>query len=266
VLAEIRDHVATITLNRPARLNALTPESLRELRERLESLGDDREVRVVVLTGAGRAFSAGGDVDSLATGKMTSRFVRETAQLIEVLYSLRPVTIAAVNGACAGGGMALACAADLRFAARSAFFTTAFLRIGTTGDMGLPWALVRLVGLGKAKELSLLSDRIDAAEAEHIGLVNRTVPDDDLPAAVADVAGRLAGFAPLAAAGLKRNLNDAAVLDLPGFLDVESLRFSENSVSADSAEAVRAFVERRAPIYRGCDLPSGGARSASHAE
>lgn len=248
---ECSDHVVTLTFDRPDRLNALTARTLAELGETLRSIADDPQVRVVVLTGAGRAFSAGGDYEALAAGPVTAEFVRASADVVRLLHSLRPVTIAAVNGACAGGGMALACATDLRIAAESAFFTSAFIRIGATGDLGLPWFLTRLVGSGRARMLSLLSERVPAAEAERIGLVEKVVPDAELAATVAAIAADLAGFAPLALAGLKCNLADADVLDLPEFLDVESARYGENSNSADACEGFRSFVERRPPAFRG---------------
>lgn len=144
--------------------------------------------------------------------------------------------------------MALACAADLRLAAESAFFTSAFLRVGTTADMGLPWHLVRLVGIGKAKELCLLGERIDAKEAVRIGLASRVVADWDLRRLASDIAARLAGFAPLATAGSKKG-NDAAIVDFATFLDVESDRFGENAVTADATEAVQAFIVKRSPQF-----------------
>jgi 2-(1,2-epoxy-1,2-dihydrophenyl)acetyl-CoA isomerase len=254
LLVETRGSVATVTLNRPSRLNAITPEVVTLLRQQLEILSADSEVRVVVLTGAGRAFCAGGDVANMAdmhVEDVTFEFVRELVTLSEVLYNLRPVTIAAINGACAGGGLALACAADLRCAADSAVFVAAFLEIGTTGDMGLPWHLARLVGLGKAKELSLLGSRVGSADALAIGLVNRVVPDAELSSTVAELADRIADMAPLATVGMKENLNDALEVDLPEFLERESARYAANAVTQDSSEAILAFTEHRRPIYRG---------------
>ncbi len=254
VLVEVHHHVATVTLNRPARLNAITPSVVVYLRDQLAILSDDSDIRVVVLTGAGRAFCAGGDIDGMAQlgeDTVTVEFVRELVTLAEVLYSLRPVTIAAINGPCAGGGLALACAADLRCAADSAVFAAAFLAIGTTGDMGLPWHLARLVGLGRAKELSLLGSRLGATDALAMGLVNRVVPGADLVGAVTAMAEQIVSMPPLAAAAMKENLNDALDMDLSGFLDRESARYAANAATEDSAEAVRAFIERRPPVYRG---------------
>jgi 2-(1,2-epoxy-1,2-dihydrophenyl)acetyl-CoA isomerase len=254
ILVRCQQNVATVTLNVPERLNTFTPIILDSLRHHLGTLSDDPDIRVIVLTGAGRAFSAGGDIADMGArdaGDITYEFVRSIVRVTEVFYAVRPITIAAINGACAGGGMALACAADLRLAAESAVFVTAFLRIGTSGDMGLPWHLQRLVGAGKAKELSLLCDRIGAGQAVECGLVNRTATDEDLPQLVGTLAKRIAAFPPLAAAGLKRNLNDAAVSTFPQFLDLESQRFVEIAHTQDATEAVRAFAEHRDPNYRG---------------
>jgi 2-(1,2-epoxy-1,2-dihydrophenyl)acetyl-CoA isomerase len=254
ILVRIETHVATVTLNIPDRLNAFTPTILDSLRHHLGTLSDDPEIRVIVLTGAGRAFSTGGDIadmDARDVADISYEFVRNIVRVSEELYAIRPITIAAVNGACAGGGMALACATDLRVAAESAVFVTAFLRVGTSGDMGLPWHLQRLVGAGKAKELSLLCDRISAGEAAEIGLVQRTASDEEFPQLVETLARRIAAFPPLAAASLKRNLNDAAVSTFPQFLDLESRRFVQNAHTDDSAEAVRAFAEHRTANYSG---------------
>jgi 2-(1,2-epoxy-1,2-dihydrophenyl)acetyl-CoA isomerase len=254
ILVRVESHVATVTLNTPDRLNAFTPAILDLLRRHLGSLSDDPDIRIIVLTGAGRAFSAGGDIADIGArdvGDITYDFVRNIVKVAETLYAVRPITMAAVNGACAGGGMALACAADLRVAAESAVFVTAFLGIGTSGDMGLPWHLQRLVGAGKAKELSLLCHRIGAVEAAEIGLVQRTAPDKDLPQLVELLSNRIAAFPPLAAASLKRNINNAAISTFPQFLDLESQRFVENAHTNDSAEAVRAFAEHRTANYSG---------------
>ena len=249
VLVAIEGPLATVTLNRPDRLNAVTHESLLMLRDELRRLEANTSVRVVVLTGAGRAFSAGGDMSSLSAGPMDAASVRAGAEVVEVWYRMRPITIAAVNGPCAGGGMSLACAADLRVAAESAFFTTAFLRIGAPGDLGLPWHLARLVGLAKAKELSLLCERLGARDAMRIGLVSRVWPDGDLAEETRSLARAAAGFAPHAASELKRNYQDIAGLSFTDYLEIESKRMADSSGHPDAAEAVRAFVERRQPVF-----------------
>lgn len=249
VIVEVSQHVATLAFGRPSRLNSMTPQSIADTIVALEHLDADEDVRVVVLTGSGRAFSAGGDIDALASGPLTTELIRGSVRLSEVLYRMRAVTIAAVNGPCAGGGMAVACAADLRLAGESAFFLPSFLRIGTTGDMGLPWHLARLLGESKAREISLLDERLPAQEAKRIGLVSRVIADDQLMTAAADLAGVLAARAPGALRGMKQNLLDAGRLDLAAFLDAESRRFAANSSSADATEAARAFIEHRPPNF-----------------
>jgi 2-(1,2-epoxy-1,2-dihydrophenyl)acetyl-CoA isomerase len=265
VLVDTQGGVTTVTLNRPQRLNALSPDLLVRLRQALEELAEDEATRVVVLTGAGRAFCAGGDVGDLVRvdaedGPTTGRArsvddlageTRGHVRMAELLQRMPKPTIAAVNGPCAGAGFALACAADLRYAAASAVFTTGFIRVGQTGDYGGAWTASRLLGAAKARELFLLSDRIDAAEAQRIGLVSGVVPDTELHEAVQAIARRLTGFSPGAIAAMKANMNDAAALDLPAYLDVECRRFAENLQTRDAIEAARAFVEKRAPDFEG---------------
>ncbi len=168
-----------------------------------------------------------------------------------LLHEMPKVTIAAVNGPCAGAGLSLACAADLRIAAESAVFATAFLRAGQTGDYGGTWLLPRLVGPGKARELFFLGDRIDAEEAVRIGLVNRVVPDEDLLPVAQAVAEQVAAAAPLTLAGLKANLNDADYLRLDDLMRAEAVRFTRNRSTRDSLEAVNAFLDKRAPTFEG---------------
>lgn len=258
ILVESSDHVTTITLNRPDRLNAIDGELVEALREALEAAASDPAVRVVVLTGAGRGFCAGGDLKAMAERERAAATVAESIaemrglhRTTELLRGMPKPTIAAVNGPCAGAGLSWACAADLRYAAASAVFTTAFARAGQTGDYGGTWLLPRLVGETRARELYLLAERIGAAEAERIGLVNAVVADDALHAHVAAVAARLAAAAPLALAGIKANLNDAGQVSLPALLDLEAERQVLNRGTRDVAEAARAFAEGREPRFEG---------------
>jgi 2-(1,2-epoxy-1,2-dihydrophenyl)acetyl-CoA isomerase len=161
------------------------------------------------------------------------------------------VTIAAINGPCAGGAAALACAVDLRVAARSGSFTTAFARVGQTGDMALAWTLTRLLGGAKARELMLLSETVPAAEAQRIGLVSHVFDDETFMDEVRALANRAASLAPLAMLGMKENLRDSMVLDLDEYLDQETTRYVSNSSTLDSVEAANAFLERRQPQYLG---------------
>jgi 2-(1,2-epoxy-1,2-dihydrophenyl)acetyl-CoA isomerase len=259
VLTSLSDGVATITLNRPERLNAMIPELLEQLLAATERVADEPEAKVVVVTGAGRAFSVGGDLAAGAGGGVITdetvshdicrlRNYMRTAQL---LRDMPKATIAAINGACAGAGLALACACDLRYAARSAVFNTAFLTAGVSGDFGGTWTLPRLVGPGRARDLYLLSEKFSAAEAERYGLLTAMLPDDDLPAHVMSVARRLIDMAPAAVRAVKANLNDSHTNSFLDQLDIEADRHLRCGRTADSREAAQAFIEKRPPVFIG---------------
>jgi 2-(1,2-epoxy-1,2-dihydrophenyl)acetyl-CoA isomerase len=225
--------VATVTLNRPERLNALTGESFDLLRAELEVLAGDDAVRAVVLTGAGRGFCAGGDLSTLAgtsdpgdADAIRERMGRLT-RITPLLHGMPKPTIAAVNGPCAGAGLSLACACDLRFAADGAVFKSAFLSAGVPGDYGGTWTLPRVVGPAMARQLYLADERIDAATALRIGLVGAVFPGDELLARVAALAERLAAAPAHVVRAMKANLNDGDVLDLEQHLERENDRFVE---------------------------------------
>jgi 2-(1,2-epoxy-1,2-dihydrophenyl)acetyl-CoA isomerase len=227
---EVAGPVATITLNRPDRLNAMTTELLEGVLGRLEQVAADEAVRVVVLTGAGRGFCAGGDLaqtSDFAGPGSEAEAVAELRRLHEttiLLHEMPKPTIAAVNGPCAGAGLSWACACDLRIAAESAVFRTAFLSAGLTGDFGGTWSLPRLVGAARARQLYLLNEKIDAATAAGIGLVGEVVPDGDLAGRVAAVADGLARAPASVIAGIKQNLNEALETGLRATLDAEAAR------------------------------------------
>lgn len=229
VRLETAGGLAQVTLNRPERLNALSTGLLGALAETLERVAGDPAVRVVILSGAGRAFSAGGDRDE--TGEPWGVSVEADTTLLRrfmasslLLHEMDAVTIAAVNGPCAGGALALACACDLRFAAASARFVTAFARVGLSGDFGGTATMSWVLGPAKARELYLLSPAVEAPEAERIGLVSEVVPDDQLIPHVRQVAERLLSVAPGALVAMKRNLNDGLRLPLAEVLDREAER------------------------------------------
>lgn len=256
VLYEASGGVARITLNRPERLNAMNNELLELLLEVVETAASDDSTTVVILTGAGRGFCAGGDIKeglAILGGDIEGdiRHLRTLMRSAQLLHEMPKVTIAAVNGACAGAGFSLACACDLRYAARSAVFTTAFVTVGLSGDFGGTWTLPRIVGNARACELYLLSDKIDAHEAERVGLVSRTFEDEALMVYVGQVAARLTSLPSVALRSAKANLNDAA---RPGFaeqLDREARRHIQCSRSDDAREAVQAFIEKREPRFTG---------------
>jgi 2-(1,2-epoxy-1,2-dihydrophenyl)acetyl-CoA isomerase len=200
-------------------------------------------VRAVVLTGAGRGFCAGGDITSMTGGGSTEPIdLRAIMEIAELLHTMPAITVAAVNGPCAGAGLSFACACDLRYAAKSAVFVSAFLRVGSSGDHGSAWVLTRAVGPAKARELLLLGDRVDSDEALRIGLVSAVLDDADLAAHVDAVAARLAAMPPTAAWLMKQNLNDAITLPLGAYLDAETTRFAECSGSDEAIAAAKAFL------------------------
>jgi 2-(1,2-epoxy-1,2-dihydrophenyl)acetyl-CoA isomerase len=225
--------VATVVLNRPDRLNALTGESFDLLRTELEVLAEDDAVRAVVLTGAGRGFCAGGDLATLAAPSAPrdrDALLQDMTRLTTIaplLHGMPKVTIAAINGPCAGAGLSLACACDLRWAAESAVFKTAFLAAGVPGDYGGTWTLPRAVGSAMARQLYLTDERIDAATALRIGLVGAVFPDAELRPRVRALAERLAAAPAGVVAAMKANLDDGDVLDLPRHLERENARFVE---------------------------------------
>jgi 2-(1,2-epoxy-1,2-dihydrophenyl)acetyl-CoA isomerase len=240
--------VATVTLDRPERLNAFDLEHALALRDALRALASHGSVRVVVLTGAGRGFCAGGDVTAMTgagrSGDAASLDLRSIMEVSELLHTMPAFTVAAVNGPCAGAGLSFACACDLRYAARSAVFVTAFLRVGSSGDHGSAWVLTQAVGPAKARELLFLGDRVDADEALRIGLVSAVVDDGALRGHVDAIAARLAATPPTAARLMKQNLDDAVSLPLNEYLDAETERFSECSGSEEAIAAAQAFLDR----------------------
>ena len=205
-------------------------------------------MRVVVLTGAGRGFCAGGDVTAMTgagrSGDAASLDLRSLMEVSELLHTMPAFTVAAVNGPCAGAGLSFACACDLRYAARSAVFVTAFLRVGSSGDHGSAWVLTRAVGPVKARELLFLGDRVDAEEALRIGLVSAVLDDGALRGHVDAIAARLAATPPTAARLMKQNLDDALTLPLGDYLDAETERFSECNGSDEAIAAAQAYLDR----------------------
>ena len=250
--------VAVLTLNRPDRLNAMSGPMLIAMVEALRRLADDPEVGVVVLTGAGRGFCAGGDVKAMAEGREFSGTFEEKAQALrsamEVsrwLHEMPKVTIAMVRGAAAGAGLSLALACDMRVASDTARFATAFARVGYSGDFGGSWYLTRLVGTAKARELYYTADIVDAQQALALGLANRVVPDARLEDETMALAGRLARGPRVAYQYMKRNFNAAEAGTLKDSLDLEAWHHTRCGTTEDHLEAAKAFVEKREPAFRG---------------
>ena len=243
--------VARVTLNRPDRRNALTAALLDDLVAALEDLAGDERTRVVVLTGAGGDLSVGADLADLADvpyaegdqdAQVWALLRQSRASLL--LREMPKVTLAGIDGACAGAGLGLAMAADLRLASSRAVLKAAFVTAGMSGDFGLGWSLSRAVGDATARRLLLDDPKIDAETALQLGLVSRVAPVEEYADTLAAWATRLAGLPPLAVAGIKANLADATL----GFRDAlaaESPRHVRCARSADALEAARAFVEKR---------------------
>lgn len=258
MLTEVRDRVATLTLHRPEKLNALSPDLLRESIAALKEWGRDPQIGAIVVTGSGRAFCAGGDVSAMARDggdEMTLEHrvdrLREAHDLSWLLYNLPKVTIAAVNGAAVGAGLGVALACDLRFASTTAKFGTAYAKVGFGGDFGTTWLLTRYAGSPKAKELFFLGENIDAAEAHRIGLVNRVLEPDRLAAEAAEAATKIAHGPLTSFRYMKANVNLASNVDFRTLLDREAETHLRCGMTEDHREGVRAFVEKRPPRFTG---------------
>jgi 2-(1,2-epoxy-1,2-dihydrophenyl)acetyl-CoA isomerase len=247
---EAEGGIGTLTLNRPERMNSMTNQMVIEAHDALTRIAAMAEIRVLVLTGAGRAFCPGADVKAQADGAPDTPLRPEHFRAALLLHRMPQVTIAAVNGACAGAGFGWACACDLRFAARGAMFSSAFLNVASAGDMAGPWTLPRLVGAAKARELYLLPDKFDAAEAQAIGLVSRVFEEEDFRKEVGAIAARLAAASPHALRTMKRNFIDAEQMDLETYLQLETERHMQVMAHPHAREAFRAFVEKRAPVFK----------------
>jgi enoyl-CoA hydratase/carnithine racemase len=251
LLCSIRDRVAVVTLNRPEARNALSDRLTPALRRMVRLSAEDDRIGTLLITGAGTAFCAGGDVKGMAgrSGKEAMPIEARVADLRNkqrtltgALVGLRKPTVAALPGPAAGAGLAIALACDMRIAARSAFIATGYLRIGLSGDYGISWLLSRTVGASRARELMLSSDRVDAVTAERIGLFNRVVDDEELQDTAFDVARRLAGQPAKALGLIKDNLDEAGSVDFLTSLDGEAGRMVTAARSEEHAEAVQAFI------------------------
>ena len=244
--------VATLTLNRPERLNALTFQVYDELRRAFYALSDEETVRVVVITGSGRGFCSGGDVEDII-GSLFERdfrglldFTRMTCDLVRAIRTCRKPVIGALNGTVAGAGAVIATACDLRVATESAKIAYLFTRVGLSGaDMGSAWMLPRIVGMAKASELLMTGDFISAQEAHRIGLYNRVVPDGEALGAATDLARTLSKGPSFALEITKDALNREASMDLDGALEAEARIQAALMLHPDFRESYEAFVGKR---------------------
>jgi 2-(1,2-epoxy-1,2-dihydrophenyl)acetyl-CoA isomerase len=259
--AEVADGVACLTMNRPERRNALSGEMLAALQAALAECETAPDVRCVVLTGAGGAFCAGGDVKGFAEGSAISSERTYDEQLHQQrldqratsgrLYQMPKPTLAVLPGPAAGAGLSLALACDLRVAVEGTVLTTAFAKVGFSGDYGGSWFLTRLVGAGKAKELYYLSERLDVEEAARMGVVNRVLPKDGFEDGWRALAAQLAAGPTIAYRYMNDNINRAVNGELVECMDQEATFHILCGRTEDHREASKAFVEKRPPVFHG---------------
>lgn len=257
LLESTENGITILTLNRPERLNALSPTMTAGLKEAFERLATDHSVGAIVLAGAGRGWCAGGDVKTMESRGRDQSFedriegLRRSHQLPLLMRTMPKVIIAMINGPVAGAGLGLALACDLRIAGKSARFGTAFARIGYSGDYGGSWSLTRLVGTAKARELYFTADLIDAEEAGRLGIVNRVVADEELHAETLALARKIADGPQIALGYMKRNLLAAETEPFQTVLDLEAEHQARCGFTEDHREAVAAFNEKRRPVFKG---------------
>lgn len=266
LLAHVDGNVGVITFNRPERRNALSNGIYDGFAAALPAMAANPEVRVVMVTGNGGAFCAGGDVKGMheanssgqpRAGQSDSTEARiaqlrdRQRQVSLAIHQYPKPVVAALPGAAAGAGLSIALAADIRLAAERAIVVTAFANVGASGDFGGSWFLTQLIGSAKAKELYFTSPRLSAADALELGIVNRVLPDEGFDQAALDWCQELASRAPIALSYMKENLNRAITSDLATALDAEAPAMVRAMTTADHKEAAAAFVEKRSPVFRG---------------
>ncbi|HTR46907.1 MAG TPA: enoyl-CoA hydratase [Verrucomicrobiae bacterium] len=257
VIEERSGAVVTLRLNRPEKLNALNPQMCQELVHALLRAGEDRSVRAVVLTGAGRGFCSGGDIDYIHAARMRKSpsdfqaLLSVGREAVMAIAMLPKLVIAAVNGPAAGGGMSLALACDLRIASDQAMFKQAFAQLGLYPDFGATFFLPRIVGLSRASELFYTSERLSAEEAKRIGIVYDVYPHDQFEAEVRKFAEQMAAAPPLAYRDVKRTMISDARQALEQAIEEENRLQVHCFLSEDCAEGLTAFLEKRVPSFRG---------------
>jgi 2-(1,2-epoxy-1,2-dihydrophenyl)acetyl-CoA isomerase len=256
IQTQVADRIATLTFHRPEKLNALSQQLISDSVATLRAWSIDPAIGVIIVTGSGRAFCAGGDVSSMAkdTGRSLEESIdglRAWQELSWLLYSSPKVTIAAVNGFAMGAGLGVCLACDLRVASDQAKFGTAYAKVGYGGDFGTTWLLTHYAGAPKAKELMFLGDMLDAAEAHRLGLINRVVPHDQFEEEVRQWAARIAAGPLTSFRYMKANINLATHTDFRTLLDREAETHMRCGQTNDHKEGVRAFLEKRAPQFTG---------------
>jgi 2-(1,2-epoxy-1,2-dihydrophenyl)acetyl-CoA isomerase len=247
---EVAGGLCRLTFNRPDHMNGITNQMVREMTDALEVASADPTIRVLVLTGEGRAFCPGADLKHFSSGGHDEVIGARDFKVTTMLHEMPAVTVAAINGACAGAGMGWALACDLRVMSASAKLNTAFLDVAVAGDMAIPWSLPRIVGAARARDLSFIPRRIEADEAQRIGIVARVFADDSFRADTESLLTALLEKSPTALLGLKQNYIAAERMTFRDFVDYETERHLKIAASADTAEAFRAFVEKRKPVFQ----------------
>ncbi|KGT74280.1 enoyl-CoA hydratase [Bradyrhizobium japonicum] len=257
VLQKLEGGLLTITMNRPERKNALNPDMVAGLVEAARRAADDPEVRAVLFKGAGGSFCVGGDVKSMAAGRAPLPFevkmanLRRGMEVSRILHQMPKPVVAQLDGAAAGAGLSMALSCDLRIASESCKITTAFAKVGFSGDYGGTYFLTQLLGSARARELYLMSPVLTAKEAHAIGMVTKVVPDAEIDAAAHELAMSLAQGPSIALGFIKRNINNAEHLALEDCFDGEAIHHTRCSDTEDHKEAAKAFVEKRKPTFRG---------------
>src|ERR1700710_2708106 len=255
VLQNLDSGLLTITMNRPERRNALNADMTRGLVAAARRAQEDHDVRAVLLKGAGGTFCVGGDVKSMAAGRAPLPFEAKSANLrrgMEVsrlLHLLPKPVVAQVDGAAAGAGLSIALACDLRVASASVKITTAFAKVGLSGDYGGTYYLTKMLGSAKARELYLMSPVLTGAEALALGMVTKVVPDAEVDAAAHELAMSLAQGPSITLGYIKKNINNAEHMSLEACFDAEAMHHSRSGETLDHKEAAKAFVEKRRPVF-----------------
>jgi 2-(1,2-epoxy-1,2-dihydrophenyl)acetyl-CoA isomerase len=256
VLQSLDSGLLTITMNRPERRNALNPDMTQGLVAAARRGAEDPDVRAVLLKGAGGTFCVGGDVKSMAEGRAPVSFegrqvqLRRGMEVSRILHEMAKPVVAQLDGAAAGAGLSIALACDFRVASTSVKITTAFAKVGLSGDYGGTYFLTQMLGSAKARELYLLSPVLTAQEALALGMVTRVVPDAEVEAAARDLAMSLAQGPTITLGYIKRNINNAERLPLETCFDAEAFHHSRAGETADHKEAAKAFVEKRKPEFK----------------
>ena len=264
LLEEREDGVVTLTMNRPDSLNALSGDMMEKLLEALPRLANDNDVGAIILRGAGRGFCAGGDVKGMVStntdsaGKSTppnmearARGLRASMEISRYLHECAKPTIAMIRGPAAGAGLSMALACDMRVASKESMFTTAFAKIGFSGDFGGTYFLTNLVGTAKARELYFTADKVKADEALSLGMINRLVEDESLEKETMALAQKIANGPRIANEYIKKNMNAAETSSLEQVFDLEAWNMTRTMFTEDHKEAAKAFVEKRSPVFKG---------------